>query len=81
MMINCETTTLLDDLQKVSDVRSQMANHLNEMVKTLEKGESMGENLSGKLELSQDIDDLQKIGSNLKSGLFRLLVLGDMKLS
>ena len=79
MMINCETTTLLDDLQKVSDVRSQIANYLDEMIKTLEKGESMGENLSGKLELSQHIDDLEKIGSNLKNGIFRLLVLGDMK--
>lgn len=48
MMINCETTTLLDDLQKVSDVRSQMANYLDAMIKTLEKAESMGENLSGK---------------------------------
>ena len=70
MMINCETTTLLDDLQKVSDVRSQIANYLDEMIKTLEKGESMGENLSGKLELSQYIDDLEKIGSNLKNLLF-----------
>ncbi|MEA5510979.1 dynamin family protein [Crocosphaera sp. UHCC 0190] len=79
MTTHTETTILLQDLERVSQVRSKISSHLTQIADTLEKGESLGENLSGKLELHRDIEDLSKVSKNLRECVFRLLVLGDMK--
>ncbi|MEA5533072.1 dynamin family protein [Crocosphaera sp. XPORK-15E] len=79
MTTHTETTILLQDLERVSQVRSKISSHLIQIADTLEKGESLGKNLSGKLELDRDIEDLSKVSKNLRECVFRLLVLGDMK--
>ncbi|MGL5832498.1 MAG: dynamin family protein, partial [Waterburya sp.] len=74
-----ETNNLLKDLEKIARVRAEIANSLAIMAHSLEKAELDGRERSGKLELERDIKDLEKNSTNLRQGLFRLLVLGDMK--
>ncbi|VEP12073.1 Bacterial dynamin-like protein [Hyella patelloides LEGE 07179] len=74
-----ETNILLKYLEKVAQVRSEIANSLAVMAHSLEKAEIESKKKSGKLELERDIEDIQKNSTNLREGLFRLLVLGDMK--
>ena len=71
--------TFLQDLDKFARVRSQVANALNNIATTLKQGETEGEQKSGRLELEREIEDLEKASQNLREGVFRLLVLGDMK--
>jgi GTPase SAR1 family protein/FtsZ-binding cell division protein ZapB len=74
-----ETHNLLNDLEKVARARAEIANSLAIIAHNLEKAESESQEKSGKLELDRDIKDLKKNSINLREGLFRLLVLGDMK--
>ncbi|MDJ0594074.1 MAG: dynamin family protein [Pleurocapsa sp. MO_226.B13] len=74
-----ETQSFLNDLGKVARVRAEIANSMAVIVHSLEDAEQIGQNESGKLELERDIEDLKKAGTNLREGVFRLLVLGDMK--
>jgi len=74
-----ETQSFLNDLGKVAQVRPDIANSMAIIVHELEEAEKINVNKSGKLELEQDIEDLKKAGANLREGVFRLLVLGDMK--
>ncbi|NES18881.1 MAG: dynamin [Symploca sp. SIO3E6] len=73
------TTIFLKDLERVTRVRSEVADCLSQITATLEHAESSGADNSGKLGLDRDIEDLTKASNNLKQGVFRLLVLGDMK--
>ena len=73
------TTNFLKDLERVARVRSEVANSLSQITATLKQAESAGADNSGKLGLERDIEDLSKASQNLKQGVFRLLVLGDMK--
>lgn len=74
-----DTQNFLKDLERVAQARVEVSNSLAIIAETLEKSETEGQKTSGKLELERDIDDIQKTGKNLKEGVFRLLVLGDMK--
>ncbi|AFZ17233.1 dynamin family protein [Allocoleopsis franciscana] len=74
-----ETDSLINDLGRVAKVRSEVANCLNQMVATLEQAESEGKSISGELGLEEEIEDLNIASKNLRQGVFRLLVLGDMK--
>lgn len=79
-MINkIETKNFLNDLEKVAQVRAEIANSLEAIATTLEKAESEGQNKSGRLQLDRDVEDIKKTSTNLREGVFRLLVLGDMK--
>jgi GTPase SAR1 family protein len=69
----------LNDLGKVAQVRSDIANSMAVIAHELEAAEKINQNQSGKLELERDIDDIKKASTNLREGVFRLLVLGDMK--
>jgi GTPase SAR1 family protein len=79
MSFKIETQNFLEDLDRVVKVRSQMADSLSTIANTLENSETESKKSSGKLELDRDIEDLKKTSQNLKEGVFRLLVLGDMK--
>ncbi|MBE9129228.1 MULTISPECIES: dynamin family protein [unclassified Coleofasciculus] len=79
MSYKIETESFINSLDRVARVRSQVASCLGMMAQTLEQGESEGKQTSGKLGLERDIEDLTKASKNLKQGVFRLLVLGDMK--
>ncbi|MBF1990836.1 dynamin family protein [Fischerella thermalis] len=67
------------DLEKATRVRRDTAEILDKIAEILMKAESVGENNSGKLGFEQDITYLNNVSKNLRQGVFRLLVLGDMK--
>ncbi|MEM9274901.1 MAG: dynamin family protein [Cyanobacteria bacterium P01_F01_bin.143] len=67
------------DFDKATIIRQKTAEILETIAAILHKAESEGENTSGKLGLQQEIIDLGSVSENLRQGLFRLLVLGDMK--
>lgn len=74
-----ETSNFLNDLDRVVKVRTELANSLSQITTILECAEAEGVTKSGRLELDREIDDLNKISHSLRNGVFRLLVLGDMK--
>jgi replication fork clamp-binding protein CrfC len=74
-----EPQNFLNELGRVIQFRSEISNYLNNLANTIQKAESEGETTSGKLALDSNIEDIKKIGKNLREGVFRLLVLGDMK--
>jgi GTPase SAR1 family protein len=74
-----ETTNFLDDLDRVAQNRIAMANEISEIATTLRQVETESAGASGQLGLEREIEDLTNAGEILKSGVFRLLVLGDMK--
>jgi replication fork clamp-binding protein CrfC len=69
----------INDLERVAQVRSQMSVCLSRLADTINQAELAGESSSGKLSLERDIEDITVASKNLKQGVFRLLVLGDMK--
>ncbi|KJH70453.1 dynamin family protein [Aliterella atlantica] len=69
----------IDDLERVAQARLQGAQSLGAIAETLKQAELDGEKQSGKLELQRDIEDITKASQALRNGVFRLLVLGDMK--
>ncbi|PMB52313.1 dynamin [Fischerella thermalis CCMEE 5201] len=73
------TDNLLIDLEHVFKVRSQVAISLEQIAETIDKAELAGDTASGKLSLERDIEDIKVASKNLRQGVFRLLVLGDMK--
>jgi replication fork clamp-binding protein CrfC len=79
MSSKIEPQNFLNDLERVIQFRSEISSNLINIARTLECAETEGEKRSGKLALEREIDDLKKIGKNLREGVFRLLVLGDMK--
>ena len=74
-----ETDSFINDLERVAKVRSEVASCLSQMSTTLEQAESEGKTTSGELGLVAEIEDLNIASKNLRQGVFRLLVLGDMK--
>ena len=73
------TSTFLDDLGKIGKIRTEVANYLNKINQAIKKSEQEGENKSGKLGLERELEDIEKVSNNFRQGVFRLLVLGDMK--
>lgn len=67
------------NIERATKARREFAGYLTEMAETLVEAETEGENASGRLGLAQNIADLNQVSENLRQGLFRLLVLGDMK--
>ncbi|MGB7443546.1 MAG: dynamin family protein [Coleofasciculaceae cyanobacterium] len=79
MSAKTETASFIQDLERVAQARSKLARGLNKMAKTLEQAEAEADKSSGRLELERDVEDINKTSHNLAQGVFRLLVLGDMK--
>ncbi len=67
------------DLGKATAIRRETAEILEKISKILTNSETEGEKASGKLGLEQEITDINTVSENLREGVFRLLVLGDMK--
>ena len=74
-----KTQTFLNDLDRVAHIRVTVAASLGRMIETIQQAEVQGEATSGKLSLEREMDDLTNVQTGLKQGVFRLLVLGDMK--
>lgn len=79
MSYKIATENFLNDLDRVTKARSEVAAGLQNLVETLKQAESASETNSGKLGLERDIEDITTASQNLRGGVFRLLVLGDMK--
>jgi GTPase SAR1 family protein len=74
-----ETQGFLNDLDRVAQVRRKMAACFRQIATKLKASEAEGKNASGSLGLERDIEDVTRTGDYLQQGVFRLLVLGDMK--
>lgn len=74
-----ESVNFLNDLERVARVRRHMADQLSRIAETLTQAEFDGERTSGQLGLEREIEDISLASKNLQRGVFRLLVLGDMK--
>ena len=74
-----DSRNFLQDLGKVAQVRSEIAETMAVIARELSEAEAIAQEKSGKLELEQYIEDLRLASQNLREGVFRLLVLGDMK--
>ncbi len=79
MSDNIKAAGWMEDLDRVVKVRTEVADSLSGIAQTLTQVESQGEKISGKLGLDREIERLIATGDNLRQGVFRLLVLGDMK--
>jgi replication fork clamp-binding protein CrfC len=79
MNTGIDSDNFLDSLDRFAKVRIEVSESLESIVDTLQQSENEGKDRSGRLELNRDIEDITKIGTNLRQGVFRLLVLGDMK--
>ncbi|HEY9851595.1 MAG TPA: dynamin family protein [Leptolyngbyaceae cyanobacterium] len=79
MSYTTEAGSFLKDLDKVAQVRHDFARTLAKITTTIKEAEAEAESGSGELSLIRDIEDLDIARKNLQHGVFRLLVLGDMK--
>jgi ribosome biogenesis GTPase A len=79
MNYTLETGSFLNDLDRVARTRQEIANHFNRIVETITQSEFEGDKASGKLGLEKDSEDISIASQNLQQGVFRLLVLGDLK--
>ncbi|MTJ50967.1 dynamin family protein [Dolichospermum sp. UHCC 0259] len=73
------TDQFINDLERVSQVRSEISICLSKIADVINQAELSGDTSSGKLSLARDIEDITAASKNLRNGVFRLLVLGDMK--
>jgi len=65
-------------VEKATLIRRETAEVLETTAALLTESEAEGEKASGHLSLEQEIADLNDVSDNLRQGVFRLLVLGDM---
>ena len=79
MTYQIETESFINDLERVAKVRSDVASSLSQIAKTLKGSEVEAEKESGRLGLDREVEDLSIASDNLAKGVFRLMVLGDMK--
>lgn len=73
------TDRFINDLERVSQVRSEISFSLSRIAEIINQAELAGDSSSGKLSLTRDIEDITAASKNLSRCVFRLLVLGDMK--
>ena len=79
MLPTAKTDRFLQDLDRVAKVRHEVANCLQQMGADLQQAETAAKSGSGEMGFDRDLADLTKAGQNLQQGVFRLMVLGDMK--
>ena len=79
MNIKVETSNFLNDLERVAAVRREIADSLSNIATAINQSELAAAAASGKLGLESDSADINLASNNLRQGVFRLLVLGDMK--
>ena len=71
--------SFINDLEKISRARQEFTGYLSSTARILTEAEQSGSSASGRLGLENTITDLELVSKNLGEGVFRLLVLGDMK--
>ena len=78
MPLKVETDRFLDDLDRFARTRSLAADRLYAAAELMKRSEAEA-GTSGGFGFEREIEDLERFGCNLRQGVFRLLVLGDMK--
>ncbi|MEM7554165.1 MAG: dynamin family protein [Cyanobacteria bacterium P01_A01_bin.84] len=79
MTFQVNTDSFLHDLERFAQARSEVAVSLDKIANTIDEAEFDGDATSGKLGITREIEDIKVASKNLRQGVFRLLVLGDMK--
>ncbi|MFB2878486.1 dynamin family protein [Floridanema aerugineum] len=79
MTYTTESGSFIRDLDQLAKARYDFAQSLSKISATLKTSETVGETASGGLGLAKDIEDIDLARKNIQKGVFRLLVLGDMK--
>ncbi len=79
MSTHIKQADLLKDLDRVAQSRHQIADQLDKIAATLEQAENEAISGSGPIGLAREIEDIGNTSTNLRQGVFRLMVLGDMK--
>jgi len=79
MTYTTEPGSFIKDLDKIAKVRYNFARAIGKISAALQTAETEGKSGSGELGLTRDIADIEVARKNLQQGVFRLLVLGDMK--
>jgi GTPase SAR1 family protein len=79
MMSTKKPNRFLEDLDRVAKVRQDVTRSLKRIINQLQASELAGKNGSGEMGFDRDFADLDKACQNLQQGVFRLMVLGDMK--
>src|ERR671932_761869 len=79
MSYKIEADSFINEFNRVTQARYELSNCLAKIAETIGQAETEGTQTSGGLGLEADIEDLTIASKNLRSGVFRLLVLGDMK--
>jgi GTPase SAR1 family protein len=74
-----ENQNLWMGLNRVTQVRQEIADRLGAIAQLLSTAETEGATQSGQLGLAQEIKIATTASTNFRNGVFRLLVLGDMK--
>jgi ribosome biogenesis GTPase A len=74
-----DTEKFIENLDNIAQVRADFAKYIAQIASAIAIGEAEAEKGSGKLVLDRDIQDLLKTSHELKKGVFRLMILGDMK--
>ncbi len=69
----------LAQLDQAQHARQKAANHLEAMAENLSAAEMEGSTASGQLSLTTQVEPLRGVAGNLQQGIFRLVVLGDLK--
>ena len=77
--VKTETDRFQTDLERVKEARNEFANYLTQIAEKLIQSEVESEKISGSFGFDRDIKDLNTAAEHLRNGVFRLLVLGDMK--
>lgn len=73
------SATSLAQLDQAQHSRQKVAHHLEAMADTLSTAETAGATASGQLSLAPQVETLRGVADNLQQGIFRLVVLGDLK--
>lgn len=71
MSFQAKTDSFLGSLEKVTKVRGEIADRLDNILEIFKR--------SDRFSLDSDIEDITLASQNLRRGVFRLLVLGDLK--
>lgn len=74
-----ESSSFYDNLKRAAQVRREIADRLSNIATVINKSELEAVEASGKLGLETDSQDISFASENLRQGVFRVLVLGDMK--
>jgi GTPase SAR1 family protein len=69
----------MENLEQVGQQRQAATAQLGKIIRLLQTAEVEGEQASGALELGEEIKTLCQAQARLEQGVFRLLVLGDLK--